>query len=145
VKALTVRQPWATLIASGAKRIETRGWAPGYRGRLAIHAAKGFPGSAKAVCLDEPFFSALTVERGAQQALALPFGAIIATADLVEVLRIGPSSSGWRPPGGERERAFGDYRDGRYAWLLVDVEPLAVPVPAKGALGLWEWHEESAA
>ncbi len=39
MKALTVWQPWATLVAIGAKRIETRSWSTSYRGPLAIHAA----------------------------------------------------------------------------------------------------------
>lgn len=38
--ALSLWQPWASLIAHGAKTIETRGWATHYRGPLAIHAAK---------------------------------------------------------------------------------------------------------
>lgn len=41
MKAITLTQPWATLVAIGAKRIETRSWATRYRGPLAIHAAKG--------------------------------------------------------------------------------------------------------
>jgi hypothetical protein len=138
MKALTLTQPWATLVAIGAKRIETRGWSTSYRGKLAIHAAKGFPGWARTLCLDEPFFSALTSERHAQQALDLPLGQVLATVDLVEILRIGPTGSGWRPPGG-RELTFGDYSDGRYAWILANADPLPRPVPARGALGLWEW------
>lgn len=43
MKALTLWQPWASLIAVGAKTIETRGWATNYRGPLAIHAAKRRP------------------------------------------------------------------------------------------------------
>jgi len=42
MKALTLTQPWATLVILGVKRIETRGWATPYRGRIAIHAAKGW-------------------------------------------------------------------------------------------------------
>jgi hypothetical protein len=37
-----------------------------------------------------------------------------------------------------RERAFGDYTPGRYAWLLKDVRHLPAPMAAKGKLGLWE-------
>src|SRR5690348_17556570 len=47
MKALTLTQPWASLVAIGAKRIETRSWSTSYRGPLAIHAAKGFPKSAQ--------------------------------------------------------------------------------------------------
>ena len=40
MKALTVIQPWASAIAVGTKRIETRSWATKYRGPLLIHAGK---------------------------------------------------------------------------------------------------------
>lgn len=40
-KILTLSQPYASLVALGAKRIETRSWRTSYRGPLAIHAAKG--------------------------------------------------------------------------------------------------------
>lgn len=39
MRVLTVRQPWASLIALGVKTIETRSWSTDYRGPLAIHAA----------------------------------------------------------------------------------------------------------
>ncbi len=38
MRVLTLRQPWATLVAIGAKRIETRSWSTAYRGRILIHA-----------------------------------------------------------------------------------------------------------
>lgn len=38
MKAITVRQPWASLIAAGVKTIETRSWSTKYRGPLAVHA-----------------------------------------------------------------------------------------------------------
>lgn len=43
VRALTLWQPWASLVAVGAKTIETRGWSTDYRGPLLIHAAKRKP------------------------------------------------------------------------------------------------------
>jgi activating signal cointegrator 1 len=42
--ALTLTQPWASLVAAGAKQIETRSWATAHRGVLLIHAAKTFGG-----------------------------------------------------------------------------------------------------
>ncbi len=39
MKALSLRQPWASLIADGRKTIETRTWRTRYRGPLAIHAS----------------------------------------------------------------------------------------------------------
>jgi hypothetical protein len=43
MKALTLWQPWATLVAIGAKKVETRCWSKKYRGELAIHAAARIP------------------------------------------------------------------------------------------------------
>ncbi len=43
MRALSLHQPWASLIAEGVKTIETRSWATKYRGPLAIHAAKRRP------------------------------------------------------------------------------------------------------
>lgn len=116
MKALTLTQPWATLVALGAKRIETRSWSTPYRGTLAIHAAKGFPRWAKDACLEPEF----AIELGSD---VLPTGAVIATCRLISCL---PT----------REL-------GRWAWLLADVKLLPVPIPAKGALGLWDWNDDA--
>lgn len=43
MKAITVIQPWATLLASGKKRCETRSWKTNYRGEILIHASKKDP------------------------------------------------------------------------------------------------------
>jgi hypothetical protein len=40
MKSITIIQPWATLIALGEKKYETRGWPTKHRGPLAIHAGK---------------------------------------------------------------------------------------------------------
>lgn len=41
IKVLSLKEPWATLIASGVKKIETRSWKTTYRGELYIHASQG--------------------------------------------------------------------------------------------------------
>jgi pimeloyl-ACP methyl ester carboxylesterase len=151
MKALTLTQPWATLVAIGAKQIETRSWHTSYRGLVAIHAAKGFPKSARALCVDDPFRTAL--ERGGvefkgqpvrhwyhspypyRMVSELPLGAIVAVATLADVFR----TDVYCVPGERRqqEHAFGDFTPGRYAWLLDDVRRLTAPIQCKGALGLW--------
>jgi hypothetical protein len=40
LKALTIRQPWASLIIAGIKDVENRTWSTGYRGELVIHAGR---------------------------------------------------------------------------------------------------------
>jgi hypothetical protein len=42
MKALSIMQPWAWLIAAGHKDIENRTWATDYRGPVLIHAGKKF-------------------------------------------------------------------------------------------------------
>lgn len=154
MKALTLTQPWATLVAIGAKTIETRSWNTNYRGPLAIHAAKTIPGWAAALSVQEPFESVL-VQAGISE---FPIGCVLATCRLIGVRRMPPSFTeaiehpGWEwvAPSGrefsfpltEQERAFGDYMILRYAWLLADVQPLPAPVPARGQVGLWEWDNE---
>lgn len=45
MRGLTIRQPWASLIAAGVKTVETRSWSTSYRGPLLIHAGKHRPRS----------------------------------------------------------------------------------------------------
>jgi hypothetical protein len=66
-------------------------------------------------------------------------GKVLAVAQLVACV----STSTLRIPGGvyplsDDELAFGDFSPGRYAWILSNVQRLLEPIPARGALGLWE-------
>lgn len=135
MKALSLTQPWATLVAIGAKRFETRSWGTNYRGPLAIHAAKGFPKDCALLCVEEPFHSALR-RAGITGADALSRGFILATCELTECLRTEMVIPLIR---GTDEEKFGDYGDRRYAFKLENLQLLTIPIPAKGALGLWEW------
>jgi activating signal cointegrator 1 len=168
MKALTLTQPWASLVALGKKRIETRSWETLYRGPLLIHAGKGLGpvggmhGLVELVRQDV-FWDALIPLRPSvfnAEGLAkraLPFGAIVAVCDLVDCVLTWPSWASdepwftgqregetWAvpPPAGSDERAFGDYSPGRFAWLLANVRALPKPIPATGARRLWEWEGE---
>lgn len=166
MKALTLTQPWATLVAIGAKKIETRSWSTIYRGLLAIHAARGFPAGCRELVNDpydidlcKPFVAALR-PHGYTSSTQLPLGAIVAVCALIECVptqhpgvanepgkpwftgaRAGVGQHYYEvpPPIDSNEYAFGDYTPGRYAWLLADVKMLAEPIPCRGALGLWEY------
>jgi hypothetical protein len=156
MKGITLTQPWAALVAIGAKTIETRRWQTSYRGPLAIHAAKGWTAGDRelvenpyGVPLCAPFVAALR-PAGYTQASELPRGAIVAVVRLFGCAFTSNLFPGWRRDyyGGkfweltDQERAFGDYSPGRYAWLLADVQRLPEPVPCKGALGLWDLPAE---
>lgn len=133
MKALTIRQPWATLIAVGAKRIETRSWATPYRGPLAIHAAKGFARDEIGLCHSQPFSTVL--REHIRVPSDLPLGAVIATAQLVDVRQMDSPP----PDSPEFEAAFGFFGPDRFGWVLADVTPLPDPVPVAGKLGLWDF------
>lgn len=133
MKALTLWQPWATLVAIGAKRFETRSWATGYRGPLAIHSSKRFPAEARDLILQEPFATAL---RGHP----LPQGRVVAICELVGVFQVSISALRWVNATFPDEPAFGDWSIGRYVWQLADVYRFEEPIPAKGAQGLWAWE-----
>ncbi|KKM82316.1 hypothetical protein LCGC14_1320910 [marine sediment metagenome] len=130
MKCLSLTQTWASLMALGLKKVETRSWKTHYRGPLAIHAAKGFPRWAIELAREEPFATAL-VRAGIRRLDELPRGAIIATANLVDCVPTEIVSIS------EQERAFGDYTPGRWAWFLEDVTQLALPIPWRGQLGLF--------
>lgn len=144
MKALSLTQPWATLIALGAKRVETRSWSTAFRGTVAIHASKGFPKTDRERCQEPPFFTVLH-PHGYGSVLPLPTGAVVAIARIIDVR---PIDMGLRAvvlanlnkAFGAYEIDFGDYATGRFAWFLDDIRPLPFPVPAKGALGLWDWQ-----
>jgi hypothetical protein len=144
MKALTLWQPWASLIALGEKRIETRCWETKYRGELAIHAAAKLPpkwlGASR---LTDPFngelADVLMCRRDVVDAKvrALPYGAVVC---IVELVSIEPTEH-VREFISERERIFGNYDDGRFAWHMKLIQRFDTPIPAKGNRMLWNWEE----
>ncbi len=132
MKAISLYQPWASLIALGLKRIETRGWLTHYRGPLAIHATNYFPPLAKMAFREGRIWEALSL-RGLTDWRALPRGAVLCIADLVDCERIGPAFV--MPP--DPELSFGDFRPSRYAWRLANVRPLREPFYHRGGQRIW--------
>lgn len=124
MRALTLTQPWASLVVEGRKRYETRGWSVSFRGRIAIHAAKGMPGWARQAA----------IEFGLNPD-TLPRGTVIGEvtiADCYPTHEIVHLQS-------EQEIEYGDWSAGRFAWALTEPAIYAVSVPAVGHLGLWDW------
>jgi hypothetical protein len=145
MKAITIHQPWATLIALGEKINETRGWATSHRGETAIHAGKKVDREA---CEREPIKSVLA--KHGYTADNLPTGAVVSIGNLSECWSIGTDYQSGMPAlfngaGGETKRVslsedkFGYYENGRYAWEFKDMNKLPKPIPAKGQQRLWNW------
>lgn len=163
LKALSLTQPYASLVMLGAKKIETRSWATQYRGLLAIHAAKRFPPHERRLACSYSFYHYLDELRDSETDRVvknIPLGAIIAVAELTAVYRIPETARHfpWNVPDdhplsgtlvtippfpesfmrGYYERDFGDYAAGRWAWLLPNMRRLKTPFPINGKLGLWD-------
>lgn len=139
LKAITIKQPWATLIALGEKQYETRSWYTKYRGKMAIHAGKSVD---KKACQLPEIKKALKKHSIDQ----LPTGAVIAIVELTDCFRvIKDYHDKAETTGGSidmNEYPFGDYSEGRFAWKLDNVKILSPFIHAKGKLGLWEWDEQ---
>jgi hypothetical protein len=149
MKALSLTQPYGSLVAIGAKKVETRSWATKHRGLIAIHAAKGFPGWAKDQCYSVRFADALWPNANPKSVISdivkeLPLGAIIAVASITacESTNYFGLLSNWIGDLSAQEKAFGDYSKNRYGWFLDEVQPLITPIPCRGALSLWDVHTD---
>jgi len=133
VKALPLWQPWASLVAIGAKRVETRHWpAPDWLigQRIAIHATKT---KDHLWLLEEhPFDVYLRTPE------LLPLGAVIATVVLDRCSEITEASAAELEERSAHEFAFGNYAPGRFAWVLRDVAPVAPPLAFRGSQGIFE-------
>lgn len=165
MKVLTLHQPYASLIAIGAKTIETRSWPTKYRGPLAIHAGKEWSGNLADPGVLGCHFGIDTFYLSKRD---MPLGAIVATCELVDcapivewgadpqcnhitvgadgALRswefvVGSMPLAWRKQGRfdvTDQAPYGDFTPGRWAWLLDNIRPLAEPVPSRGRQGLWD-------
>ncbi len=74
MKTITIKQPWATLIADGYKEYEFRTWKTKYRGDVLIHAGKGMDKKA--------------MERFLYLGLNYPQGCIIAKATIADCVEV---------------------------------------------------------
>ena len=130
MKALSIHQPWAWLIAAGYKDVENRTWCTNHRGRVYIHTGKG---------VDDEDFPAL--RRVAQEGglllpeddeflRALPRGAIIGE---VHITACRPIDSLNCEPTRPSPWALGPW-----CWSMAWPSLYDEPVPWKGSLGLFE-------
>lgn len=162
MKAITLWQPWASLLACGAKQFETRSWATSYRGPIAIHAAAKSISSILAECFpcyQWDFHPSNAAFKGFLKACgyetidtlrSLPLGAVVATAELIgcrQMLQnpydgvihfLDETDAAICPT--SRELFLGDWTPGRYAWEFSNMKMLDKPIPAKGGQRIWNWE-----
>lgn len=154
MKAITLHQPSADLVAVGLKLYETRSWAPAVNllgEQIAIHAGKRKP---TAYDLAGPVGDAVLKHN-----LTLPLGVVVATARLLEAYRVegvDPDKPGhvlvertrkpfWYADHREYDRTlsiprdhYGDFSAGRWIWRLSNIVRVETPIPLNGHQKFWD-------
>lgn len=133
MKVLSLTEPFATLILNGKKHIETRSWKTSYRGWLYIHAS--MTKMAKKDANDNELMSLIAGKK-------LNYGFIVCKCNLVDCIYMTSEYVEKIKDSNYQEYICGEYSEGRYAWILEDVNILQTPVPAKGQLGIWNYYDE---
>lgn len=143
MKAISLWQPWASLVALEFKRWETRPQKWNHRGVLAIQAAKTDMGFDQLTGGQNP-----VAERHIQEALEmtidemrarLPRGSLVATVnvkDCISTNTLQPTKPNSRRVS-RQERVFGNYRPNRFAIELGDVVLVREPIEWPGSRGFF--------
>lgn len=121
MKVLTLKQPWATLVAEGIKKYEFRTWKTNYRGRVLIHAGAGIDKKELAR------FKDLNLE--------YPSKKIIAEVEIKDCLELDDKLNDEIIQ--ENNIAYGSKKRTGYAWELGNVKKIDVDKEINGKLGLW--------
>lgn len=141
MKAITLWQPWASLLAVGPKKYETRSWKTKHRGWIAIHAAatfnrlvtdayQRFEKELREIVL-------LATPKNSSATWAIPRGAVVAVAKLIHCGETSRSSD--FIPDLAAVLPYGDYSPGRWIWVFSEIVPVEPAIPAIGRQGLWNW------
>ena len=124
MKVLTVKQPWATLIAKGYKEYEFRSWKTKYRGELLIHAGVGEDKKA--------------YERFKHLNLEYPKGVIVAKVNVTDCIEVDRDFADVLYE--KDHNVYGGFGDGDlgYAWKLENIEEIESNDIKKGKLSIWD-------
>ncbi len=121
MKVLTLKQPWATLVAEGIKKYEFRSWKINYRGKVLIHAGVGIDKE------EMKKFKNINLE--------FPSRRILAEVEIEDCLELDDDLN--KKIINENNIAYGSkYRTG-YAWKLKNIKKINVDKEINGKLGLW--------
>ena len=123
MKVLTLRQPWATLVAEGIKKYEFRSWKTKYRGKVLIHAGAG---------IDKE-----DIKKYENMNLEFPSKKIIAIAEIEDCLELDEQLN--KKIIEENNIAYGNKIRTGYAWKLKNVKKINYDKKINGQLGLWNY------
>jgi len=122
MKVITLKQPWATLVAEGLKKYEFRSWKLNYRGEILIHAGKGADLDAMKK------FEPLNLE--------FPKSRILAKVNILDCIELNKDINEQIIK--ENELVYGHkYNRTGYAWKLEVIEKINDNKDVSGKQGIW--------
>ena len=129
MKAITIKQPFASLIAEGIKEYEFRTWKTKYRGEILIHAGKGVDKKA--------------MKKFEKYKLEYPSGCLIAKVNITDCLKV---DDDFRKVLCEKNHEVYSSIIKHTEWegygFQIENVVKIEPIPVKGKLGIWEYHSE---
>ena len=125
MKALTIKEPWASLIIEGYKKYEFRSWKTNYRGKILIHAGKDLEKE--------------NLIRFKDYNIDIKPGMIIGEATLVDCIKVTEEFQNELIKIDKTVYGKSNHRED-YAWKLEEVKKYKTPIEAKGQLGLWNYE-----
>lgn len=153
MKAISIKQPWASLIVENIKDIENRTWKTSFRGTVLVHAS-GKPSGTITNLLTQDQFDSINVNRFAPEWLQLLMAgrytnsAIIGTVDIVDCVINNPSI--WAEKS-DKSLILDDNLmpikslDHKPIWNWVLANPVKFDQPilnVKGKLSFWDFNLE---
>lgn len=130
MKVLSIIEPFATLICQKKKYVETRSYKTSYRGELYIHASL--------TSIDDKNKELINLLDDKE----VNCGYIICKCKLVDCIYMTSEYVEKVKRNNYNEYICGIYEEGRYAWVLDDIEPLDEKIRARGSLGIWNYYNE---
>ena len=132
MKVLSIKEPFASLIKNKFKFVETRSWKTNYRGEIYIHASIS---SWKILTERDEKLKKILKDN------TLQYGNIICKCNLVDCVYMTKEYVENIKNNNPQEYLCGDFQEGRYAWVLDNIESIE-PIKAKGVLGIWNYYNE---
>lgn len=127
MKALSIKQPWTSLIIEGHKEYEFRTYKTNYRGKILIHASKTIEKH--------------NIKRFESLNLNYELGAIIGEAYITDCILVDDAFE--QKLIKQNPLVYQNNNDKRiYAWKLENIKKYDKPIYVKGMLGLWNYNDD---
>lgn len=126
MKVITLKQPWASLVAYGYKKYEFRSWKLNYRGPILIHAGLGIDKEA--------------MQKVKDLNLEFPSKKIIGIVSIDDCILLDEAISSIINK--ENPLVYGNKIRTGYAWKLSNAKLVNIPESVSGKQGIWNYSFE---